>query len=110
MSERRVAYAAGLALLACLGPAASRAADARDPAADPNTPLVHMPDGVQASPSGSVLVVHPDPQCPGTASFRRISTTYTEWSNNKAVSTWINTADSFVACVDADPNAPEPPP
>lgn len=114
VNKSRIAVAAVLALLCCVDPGASRAADAPDSGTqDPATgadPAVRIPDGVQASPTSSVLVTHPDPQCPGAGSFRRNSITYTEWANNKVVSTWTNTTETFQACVDADPSAPETPP
>lgn len=105
MGERRFAVAGTLALLACLAaglaPGTSRAADAKDPA-------VRVPDGVQASPVASVMITRPDAQCPAMASFRRDSISYTEWANNVAVSNWTNTSDTFLGCVDADPNGADP--
>ena len=91
-------------LLACAAAATSRAQDA------PDKPIVNMPDGVQAAPVNSTMVVHPDPQCPGMANFRSDSISYTEWANNKAVSTWTNTTETFLGCVETDPLAPDPPP
>ncbi len=86
----------------------SRADDAQTP--DGQAPAVRIPDGVQASPVTSTMVTRYDPQCPGMASFRRDSISYTERANNLVVSNWTNTSDTFVACVDADPNAAETPP
>lgn len=111
MTDRRFVFSAAFALLSCLVAGASRADDAQTPDSqtpDPRTPLVRIPDGVQASPVASAMVTHLDPQCPGMASFRRDSISYTERANNRVVSNWTNTSETFVACVDADPNAPDP--
>ena len=109
INRNRAAFVAAV-LLWWLVPASSRAADPPQDPANPNAPVVNMPDGVQAALPNSVMVTHPDPQCPGSARFRRDSITYTEWANNKAVSTWTNTTETFQTCVDDDPNDAEPPP
>ncbi len=69
-----------------------------------------MPDGVQAGPLNSTMVIHPDPQCPAMARFRADSISYTEWANRKVVSTWTNTTETFLECVEGDPGAPPAPP
>ena len=102
MRDARIVLAVALAVLSCLAPGTGRAADDQKPAA------VRVPDGVQASPVASVMVVHADAQCPAMASFRRDSISYTERANNRVVSNWTNASETFVACVDADPNAPDP--
>ncbi len=91
-------------LLAGVAAGVSHAQDA------PDKPIVNMPDGVQAAPLTSTMVLHPDPQCPGMANFRSDSISYTEWANNKVVSTWTNTTETFLGCVETDPGAPDPAP
>lgn len=104
MRDGRIVLAVAVTVLSCLAPGTGRAADDQKPAA------VRVPDGVQASPTTSVMVVHADAQCPAMASFRRDSISYTEWANNLVVSNWTNTTETFLECVDAEPGAPETPP
>lgn len=89
MSKARSATLAGLVLLGAT------------PVMGETLPVI-VPDGVYPSPAVSVMVIHPDPACPGPARFRRDSIEYTEWANRKAVSTWTNTSETFLGCVDGD--------
>ena len=68
-------------------------------------------DGVYPTRQTSEMVDHPDPACPGLARFRQDSIEYTEWANQRVVSTWTNTTETFMMCLDsdsADPTTTDP--
>lgn len=85
---------------------------------DDAAPDQAMPDGVQAEKPTTTLVQRATPKCgadedpaapsggvaaPNLGFFRLDVTKYAEWSNGKVVSTWANSAETFLRCVNASP-------
>lgn len=109
-----------LAALVAVAPAGAWAAghpasrDAQVLLVDDATPPKAMPDGVQAELPTTTLVQHPTPECgadedpvapsggaaaPNLGFFTLNVTKYSEWSNGKVVSTWSNSAETFLRCL-----------